>query len=448
MEVAGESRRSRDVWRRLRYLVDQARVWREAGGGTLREYLAWAYRQATDSVRITEAVLPETDHDAVRIMTVHAAKGLEFPIVVVAGLTTQPQAGRRGVDVLWKPDGPQFRLTKGIVTKDYEATRLLDEQLDDHERRRLLYVACTRARDHLVVSVHRRESGRTQSTLAELVAEAGLGLGLAGVVEPAATMPADPAPTATPVVASDAAAIDLEQWRADHDALLARAQRPHTVAATSLGGHDDDPRAADDPGLAKGGVDLDTPPWQKGRYGTAIGRAVHAVLQTIDLATGEGLEAAASAQAAAEGVLGRERTIAALARSALRSGVVHEALAATEVWREVLVVAPVEGALLEGYIDLLFRDDEGLVVIDYKTDQARDEADLAARVARYRLQLAAYSLGVEQVTGESVRRAVLVFCSPSAPAQEVEVPDLAEAMADVVQRLAARSTGTPPRLLA
>ena len=35
-----------------------------------------------------------------------------------------------------------------------------------------------------------------------------------------------------------------------------------------------------DPGLAKGPRDLELPPWNKGRYGTALGRAVHAVLQT------------------------------------------------------------------------------------------------------------------------------------------------------------------------
>ena len=45
-------------------------------------------------------------------------------------------------------------------------------------------------------------------------------------------------------------------------------------------------RVDDDPGLAKDGRDLELPPWNKGRYGTAIGRAVHATLQTIELATG------------------------------------------------------------------------------------------------------------------------------------------------------------------
>ena len=70
-----------------------------------------------------------------------------------------------------------------------------------------------------------------------------------------------------------------------------------------------------DPGLAKDARDLDLPPWNKGRYGTAIGRAVHAVLQTVDLATGAGIDDTAAAQAAAEGVVGTEHEIAAASRA-------------------------------------------------------------------------------------------------------------------------------------
>jgi ATP-dependent exoDNAse (exonuclease V) beta subunit len=390
------------------------------------------------------------------------------------------------VDVLWTDHGPELRLDKDVTTRDYEATRALDDQLDEHERRRLLYVGCTRARDHLVVSVHRLPRGTRQPTLAELITDAVAELDAMAAWEAtsegSAATPgtvvrsplyellapvgddgddgADGRPLATPderPAGSDPNAgglapaerpFDLERWRAEHDRVLATSGRPRTTAATSLAGHDDEHHTADDPGLAKAGVDLDTPPWHKGRYGTAIGRAVHAVLQTVDLATGEGLEAAAGAQAAAEGVLGRERTIAALARSALRSPIVHEALTAPALWREVLVAAPVGEQLLEGYIDLLFRADDGLVVVDYKTDQPRDADDLEARVARYRLQLAAYALGVERVTGERVDRAVLVFCSPRTPAQQREVEDLAGAMREVADRLGAASGGTPPPLLA
>jgi hypothetical protein len=62
------------------------------------------------------------------------------------------------------------------------------------------------------------------------------------------------------------------------------------------------------------------PPWQKGRYVSAIGRAVHAVLQTVDLATGQGLAEAGAAQAAAEGVLGRENSNVLRRPEALRTG--------------------------------------------------------------------------------------------------------------------------------
>ena len=73
---------ARDVWRRLRFVIDQARAWTDAGGHGLRRYLHWAALQASES-RVADTILPEHDHDAVRVMTVHAAKGLEFPITIV-----------------------------------------------------------------------------------------------------------------------------------------------------------------------------------------------------------------------------------------------------------------------------------------------------------------------------------------------------------------------------
>ena len=71
------------------------------------------------------------------------------------------------------------------------------------------------------------------------------------------------------------------------------------------------------PGLAKDGRDLELPPWNKGRYGTAIGRAVHGVLQTVDLATGQGLDDAVAAQVLAEGVAEHGGIVGQLVRAAL-----------------------------------------------------------------------------------------------------------------------------------
>ena len=77
-------------------MIDQARAFGDAAGGSLRDYLAWATLQGTEGARVVETVLPETDDDAVRIMTIHGAKGLEFPIVVCSGMTTPAGAASRG----------------------------------------------------------------------------------------------------------------------------------------------------------------------------------------------------------------------------------------------------------------------------------------------------------------------------------------------------------------
>ena len=163
LEVAVDGPRTRDVWRRLRFVVDQARAWSETEHGGLRAYLAWAQRQGNEAARVAEAVLPETDADTLRIMTIHAAKGLEFPVVIVSGMTSQPGGDRGGVEVLWPRDGGcEFKLRKDLQTGDFDVAKPIDEQMDYHERLRLLYVACTRARDHLVVSLHRKDAGRSR----------------------------------------------------------------------------------------------------------------------------------------------------------------------------------------------------------------------------------------------------------------------------------------------
>ncbi|MET0494381.1 MAG: UvrD-helicase domain-containing protein [Actinoplanes sp.] len=404
--------RSRDVWRRLRYVVDQARAWSESEHGGLRGYLAWAARQGSDTGRVAEAALPETDTESLKIMTIHSAKGLEFPMVIVSGLTTRVAHPAQGVHVLWPRDGGYaLKLGSRAQTADYDAARPVDEQMGLHEKLRLLYVAATRARDHLVVSLHRKGSG--ESTGAEL---------LAGVAPAVPSLGLADFDLERPPVAAVTAPPSFGKWSAAMATTRAAAARPSAVSASGLEGTL--PSAAD-PGLAKGPRDLELAPWHKGRYGTAIGRAVHGVLQQVDLATGAGLADAVAAQTLAEGVTPMADLVSQLVSSALTSPLVRRA-AASRHWRESYVATVVGDRVLEGIVDLLYRDDDGLVIVDYKTDAVPLSA-LSSRVDFYRPQLAAYAAALEAATGEQIARCVLLFLSPTG-AEAWEVPELGAAV--------------------
>lgn len=437
LELGFAEGRPRDVWRRLRFVIDQARAWHEATGGSLREYLTWVGQQTAEGARVAEAVLPETDDDAVRVMTIHAAKGLEFPITIVSGTSSLPNTSRAPAEVRFPHDGGvAYRLGARVQTVEFTATVPIDEQMGLDERIRLLYVATTRARDHLVVSLHRVERASSpppaRRTNAELLVD-GMGDALADLPDGPGTGGAPP----PVVVAAPAPPRPFAAWRADLDARLAAASRPTTVAATALTdeGHPDagEPDADADElvdGLRKRPRDLDLPPWLKGRYGTSVGRAVHGVLQTVDLASHEGVDDAVAAQCEAEAIPDQAPAVRRLVGQALGSEVVREA-AAVPHWREVYACTPVDGGrMLEGYVDLLARGPDGLVVVDYKTARSADPDLLDARVAGYRLQGASYALAVAATTGEQVARVVFLFLTPSG-AVERPLDRLDDAVADV-----------------
>ena len=427
--------RPRDVWRRLRFVIDQARAWADAAGGTLRDYLHWVTQQTAEGARVAEAVLPETDDDAVRIMTIHAAKGLEFPITILSGMSTAPRGWTAAAEVTFPAIGPPgYKLGKQVKTPEYDEWQPIDEQMGFDERIRLLYVASTRARDHLVVSLHRAERKSQpvprNRTNAELLAEAMRETGLLDAL-PDAFTEAPTAGPAQPPAAPAVAPLAFHDWLAERDRALTEMGRPTTFAATAL--TDEGSLDSDDlgHGLQKRPRDLDLPPWLRGRYGSAIGRAVHGVLQMVDLTTGAGLDSAVAAQCEAEAVVGKEGDVRRLAEAALASPSVREA-AAAQHWREIYVATPVgpSARLIEGYIDLLYRSASGLVVVDYKTSASAEPAELDRRVEGYRMQGAAYALTVAATTGEAVERVTFVFLTPEG-ATERHLDDLDAAIGAV-----------------
>jgi len=441
LELAVTHRRPRDHWRRIRFFLDQARAYDAASGRGLRGFIEWVQQLADERARAVEIVVPEPDDDALRVLTVHGAKGLEFPIVILAGLNVSPP--NRATPVLWNPDGT-FEVRVGRVaqgtrfeTAGWHERSQREDELDAAERLRLLYVASTRARDHLLVSLHHKRTERIDCHAALLCEHADdapaavLELDVDG--EQPARSPSPPAPSAGE---ADDTPGERERWIAARAALLDRAGRPATVAATTLA--KEPPVSADsatDVAVEKDEPVDDRPAWRRGRAGTSVGRAVHAVLQTVDLATGDGLDATARAQALAEGIPQREAEIRALARSVLQSNTVRAAVTGGRYWREVPVAAVVDGITVEGFVDLLIETLEGLVVVDYKTDQTPTDDELDAAMQRYRAQGAAYALALERTLGTPVARCLFVFARRRR-AVEREVDDLPAAIADVERRVA------------
>jgi ATP-dependent helicase/nuclease subunit A len=397
-ELGASLRRPRDLWRRLRFVLAQCRAWEEAGGVTLRQYLRWVAGQAAKGDRAKETVLPETDDAAVRILTIHSAKGLEFPVVVVSGLTPAMVRGPRGVEVRFpNSDGWAIRLKADLSTQDYADTVEVEEKRERDERIRLLYVATTRARDHLVISVHRKEADETAVTYAEVLYEAGWNPDLVELLETGDyERPRDTARDRS----INQPAFDLpslEDWQQMHDSALAASAMPIAVSATGLAAEERD------------AVDVEPAPRGRNRGdGAAIGSAVHAVLQGIDLATGVGVTALSVVQASAEGVSERADLIEALCRSALESEVVKTA-AKQRHWREVYVGVPDSDRVLEGFIDLLYEDVDGVAIVDYKTDSWKELSELNAKVEHYGGQMRAYVRAVRESVGKPVTSATLLF---------------------------------------
>lgn len=407
LEAAVDSPRYRETWRRLRFVVDQARAWSEAERGSLREYLRWAAGQADDAARVSETVLPETDSDAVRITTIHASKGLEFPVVVLAGLASAGSTLRP--PVLWPlAGGCELNLGKGLQTLGYPSADDDEKRIEDGERRRLIYVAATRAQSHLVVSLHRQEG---KACPAALVADACDGLPAHRWDAPAPTVPLDPVRRSSPPPLPP-----WDDWLATHGVSTAHSRMREAESATDVA---HDRATAPLPSIVREGLDklprdLELPPWLKGRYGTPVGRAVHAVLQTIDLSTGADLPSIAASAAQAEDVGAFTPQIIEVVRTALASPTIRRA-AMRPHWRETYVGTVVDDTLVEGFVDLLYRDDDGLVVVDFKTDTAISPQALSA----YRTQVGVYARAIGDATAEPVARCVLLFLRPDGAVEHV-----------------------------
>jgi ATP-dependent exoDNAse (exonuclease V) beta subunit len=139
----------------VRKLMRLARTFEAEQGGDLRALIDYLAEQDVLAAREGEAPLEAEDLHAVRLMTIHAAKGLEFPVVCVADLG---RSGRGDDDALRVTEdgrvGLKIASMAGGSVKGLDLQAIQDDQEreQDEEERRIFYVAMTRAQELLVLS--------------------------------------------------------------------------------------------------------------------------------------------------------------------------------------------------------------------------------------------------------------------------------------------------------
>jgi ATP-dependent helicase/nuclease subunit A len=155
-------------------------------GPDLEGFIAFCDEQAAIATREGEAAIAEEDQDAIVLMTVHAAKGLEFDVVALADCGRERAARGLG-DVLVDgdgrvglrtPDPTSGTMRPALGFRDVEAA---ERAAEAEEGRRLQYVALTRARRHLIVS-GALDAGE-DTTIAHVCGTLGVGLEAEGELD-------------------------------------------------------------------------------------------------------------------------------------------------------------------------------------------------------------------------------------------------------------------------
>ena len=403
-----------------------------------------------------EAPIWEEDSDGVRLMTAHRAKGLEFPVVVLVDLTSKPgQTVDRHVD---SEHALSAMKLFGCAPHELLDAVALETRREEAEGLRLAYVAATRARDMLVFPVvGDAPTFPPDSWLSPL-------LRAVTPIDPSAAERAPPfriegddtvltrheneGPSRTtirpglhatpggPVVFVDPAALALKRPRLrrvrgadliapkasdevtakarervdtfvrELDAARVEASRPalRVVTATKRS-HRPDEQALAAP------VDIEVVPrGPRTQLGARFGTVVHLTLETVELTAGPD-DVARVARAAAK-IVGAPDDEAEAAGAAANSALAHPLFVRARMAeergdcrREVPITSFDGDELVEGVVDLAFREEGRWIVVDFKTD-AKGAA--TASLAGHRAQVATYARAIEQATGEPAS-GVLLF---------------------------------------
>ncbi len=409
----------------LEKLLDMAHEF--AGGGVggvdaFTTHLVAQYGPERD-VKEPEAFLDAHEGRAVRLMSVHQAKGLEFPVVALADLEGSVDRHPRERIASHEKGNEAVDLHLGSGNRRLDTLGYMDalgreDRFQQAETKRLWYVAATRAEDYLLWP----ESG-----FRFFMKDAGLGEDeiekmsqMVSVIEvlPEASKPAEP------ILRLGDEAFCPENGepgiiltrRAALDERLKRLKKPIDMKK---------PLAPS--GLAKGldaeesvtswtHPDEETPQDQEVHAGgTAFGNLVHAILARLEPPTRECLESLQEVGVAFAHTLDLGEDDVAFAmdliRNSLENGILARAGVAPRRWQELPFMFELEGRVIRGFIDLVFEEKEKLTIVDFKTDKVA-EGEEEEKASFYENQGGAYVMALEAVTGLEVDDLVFSFLRP------------------------------------
>ncbi|MDA3935753.1 MAG: UvrD-helicase domain-containing protein [Actinomycetota bacterium] len=410
-------------WAQVLRLKRLATQWQESGCGGVGGFLE--HLSAMERYGEKEPAGPSaTTDEAVRIMSIHSAKGLQFPVVIVGRLGSGLVHARSKDIVLERVDDrPTLAMVPartgdgdgGARTAAVQHVRDTVKGLDRDEALRLLYVAFTRAEDALILvgaKVRNKKGLSSQNGLGLVLTALGdpeprtSGAGGGGVrVSRVSTDTLEGASSHEPV--APAQDLDVEQATIRHEEsqFICAAQeseftgwRPVSVSYSSLQQYDDCPFSfyADRVLGLRRLQSIST----EGVQATDVGSAVHEVLEHLPSPDSEALlEAAAGRHRLSEEGEARLR----LAVAAFEASPFATRLeGADRVIREARIAVILGKTDLVGSIDAVAWEGDRILVIDYKTGQDRLLSRSKERIGHYRLQgecyaLAAFAAGAKTV---------------------------------------------------
>jgi len=402
---------------------DVARALDERGMLSFRGFVRWLSERQEEEAEEEEPPTLERGDNFVRLLTIHRAKGLEFPVVILADLAHK--AGGRE-DFIIDRNGERIAVKVGdqkshFWTRNYEELSQWEEKRGEAEERRLLYVGMTRARDFLVLPVFwvkEKKDGKKEVPKSSFLNYLQPYLNEPDKVpfgkwdqdmmfydtNKLELKPGEMTPFRFPLNIEKEGGKDSrlslsqrKHWREDQEELKKRAGmgRPITTAIEKVEEVEKDDEWVISP-VIKG-------------EGAVFGKLVHRLLEKLDWSKADLLREMAAIEGKSLGASGPMiKRAGEMVKEAINSPVLRRVIKSSGYQKEVPFTFKSNGTIFEGVMDVVFKEGDGLVVLDFKTDLVKKD-ELKSKVEHYKPQAQVYSDAIKTIFGVAPKEVILFF---------------------------------------